>query len=135
MSEFDALKALLESVPELAGRVRDSVTDRDGGLVRGTYLVLYGAGPSELDDGRYGGIPRPDSDALYEFPLRAVSIDAEGVRLLAGLVQSVVGRKPSVADRKTDPLTVEFEAAQVDNSVSPPLHFMDMHVEFWSRRS
>lgn len=134
MSEFDALKGLLESAPLLAGRVRDSVTDERGEVVRATYLVLFGAGPDELDDGRWGSIPRPESDALYVFPLKAVSTDAEGVRLLADAVRGFVGRKPVLAGRRCDPLVVEFQEARVDNSVSPPMHYMDMLVEFGSRR-
>lgn len=135
MSEFDALRALLESDPQLMERVRDSATDRDGEVVRSTYLVLYGAGPDELDDGRWGSIPRPDSDALYVFPVKAVSEDAEGVRLLVNLVKGFVGKKASVAGRRCDPIKIDFEAAQVDNTVSPPMHFMDMHIEFWCRRA
>lgn len=135
MSEFDAVKSLLESNSQLAGRVRDSVTDEHGEIVRSTYLVLYGSGPDDLDDGRWGSIPRPESDAEYSFPLRAVSTDAEGVRLLVKLVQGFVGRKPTVPGRRCDPIRVFFEDAQVDNSVSPQLHYMDMSVEFTSRRA
>lgn len=134
MSEYDALKTLLESDTQLSGRVRDSVTDQHGEVVRATYLVLYGSGPDELDDGRWGSIPRSESDALYAFPVKAVSTDGEGVRLLAKLVQGFVGRKPLLAGRRCDPITVDFEEARVDTSVSPPMHFMDMHIEFWSRR-
>lgn len=135
MSEFDALRALLESESQLSGRVRDSVTNEKGELVRGTYLVLFGAGPEELDDGRLGSIPRPDSDAVYAFPAKAVSTDAEGVRLVARLVQNFVGRKPVLVGRRCDPVTVDFEVSRVDNTVSPPMHFMDMHIEFGSRRA
>lgn len=135
MSEYDALETLLRSNGQLSGRVRDSVTDEHGEVVRSTYLVLYGAGPEELDDGRWATIPRPDSDALYAFPVKAVSTDGEGVRLLAKLVQGFVGRKPSLAGRRCDPIAVDFGEAGVDNTVSPPMHFMDMHIEFWCRRA
>lgn len=135
MTEFDAVKALLESDSQLAGRVRDTAVEDDGKAVRGTYLVLFGAGPESLDDDRLGEIPRPESDAAYSFPLRAVSGDPEGVRLLLGRVRSFVGRKPVLDGRRCDPVTVVFEAVKVDNSVSPPLYFSDMWVEFTSRRA
>lgn len=135
MSEFDGVKALLESDPQLVGRVVDTAVKDDGDVVRGTYLVLFGAGPESLDDDRYGSIPRPDSDAMFSLPVRAVSGDPEGVRLLSGRVRSFVGSKPVVVGRRCDPVTVRFDQVKADTSVSPPLYFMDMWVEFTSRRS
>lgn len=134
MSEFDAVKVLLESVPLLSGRVRDTVHDRDGGLVRDNYVVLYGAGPDSLDDGRYGSIPRPDSDAEYTLPGKAVGMTPGVVRDALTAVRSIVGRKPVVPGRRCDPVTIEFESVKVDNSVSPPLYFSDFFVSFTSRR-
>lgn len=134
IAEWGAVKVLLEAVPGLAGRIKDTAIEDDGKAVRGTYLVLFGAGPESLDDERYGAIPRPLSDAQYSFPVRAVSDDAAGVRLLADRVQSVVGVKPVIAERTVDPVTVVFNNVKADNSVSPPLYFMDMWVEFASRR-
>lgn len=135
MSEFDAVRALLEGAPMLSGRVRDTAVADDGKAVRGEYVVLFGAGPGELDDSRYGSIPRPESDAEYEFPGRAVGTDPEAVRLILGAVRQVVGRKPIVAGRRCDPVVVDFESVKVDNSVSPPLYFSDFWVRFWSRRA
>ncbi|GAA1323718.1 hypothetical protein GCM10020360_31830 [Nonlabens tegetincola] len=133
IAEWEATKALLESVG-LHGRVRDAPTDDKGEVVRADYVVLYGAGPDELTDGRYGTIPRPDSDAEYEFCVRGVSDDPGVVRLLMEKVLLTVGRKPVVPGRRADPVTVSFEKAKVDNSVSPPLHFQDAWLKFTSRR-
>lgn len=133
IAEWEAAKALLESVG-LGGRVRDAPTDDKGEVVRADYVVLYGAGPDDLGDERYGTIPRPDSDAEYEFCARGVSGDPYGVRLLMEKVLLTVGRKPLVSGRRTDPVTVAFEKAKVDNSVSPPLHFQDAWLKFSSRR-
>ena len=135
MSEFDAVKAMLESDPQLVGRVVDTAVKDDGDVVRGTYLVLFGAGPESLDDDRYGSVPRPDSDAAFSLPVRAVSGDPEGVRLLYARVQALVGSKPVVVGRRCDPVTVRFDQVKADTSVSPPLYFMDMWVEFTSRRA
>lgn len=134
MSEFDAVKSLLESVPLLTGKVVDTAVSDDGKAVRGSYVVLYGAGPSGLDDARYGTISRGDSDAEYELPAKAVSTDPEGVRLILSAVRSLVGVKPVVLGRRCDPAVVDFGAVKVDNSVSPPLYFSDFWVKFWSRR-
>ncbi|MFF8817269.1 hypothetical protein ACF07D_04625 [Leucobacter sp. NPDC015123] len=133
ITEWEAAKALLESVG-LQGRVRDAPTDDKGEVVRADYVVLYGAGPDGLGDGRYGTVPRPESDADYEFCVRGISGDAHGVRLLMERVLLAVGRKPVVAGRRTDPVTISFEKAKVDNSVSPPLHFQDAWLKFTSRR-
>ncbi|MEB4613997.1 hypothetical protein [Leucobacter sp. M11] len=133
ITEWEAAKALLESVG-LSGRVRDAPTDDKGEVVRADYVVLYGAGPDELGDGRYGVIPRPESDADYEFCVRGVSGDPRGVRLLMEKVLLAVGRKPVVPGRRTDPVTIAFENAKVDHSVSPPLHFQDAWLKFTSRR-
>ncbi len=134
MSEFDAVRLLLTGVPALSGRVRDTAVTDDGKAVRGNYVVLFGAGPDGLDDARYGSIPRPDSDAEFDLPGRAVGTDPEAVRLILHAVRQIVGKKPVVAGRKCDPVVVDFEHVQVDNSVSPPLFFSDFWVKFWSRR-
>ncbi|KUF07189.1 hypothetical protein AUL38_02565 [Leucobacter sp. G161] len=118
----------------LAGRVRDAPTDDKGEVVRSDFVVLYGAGPDGEGDGRYGTVPRPDSDAEYEFCVRAVSDAPAGVRLLMEKVLLTVGRKPTIAGRRADPVTIAFEPAKVDNSVSPPLHFQDAWLTFTSRR-
>lgn len=130
-AEYNALKALLESVPLLAGNVHGPDEEEPK---RGTYLLTFPAGPEGLDDARWATIPRPDSDAEYSFPLRAVSTDLTGVMLIADAVRGLVGRKLTVAGRRCDPITVEFDPVKKDNAVSPALFFMNMWVEFWSRR-
>lgn len=134
-AEFQGVWDLLDSVPLLAGKLKDTSVQDDGKAVRGNYVVLFGAGPESLDDGRYGSIPRGDSDALFEFPGRAVGTDPEAVRLIVGAVQGTVGRKPTVVGRRADPVTVVFEQVKVDTSVSPPLYFSDFWVRFGSRRA
>lgn len=134
MSEFNAVKQLLESAPMLSGRVVDTAIADDGKAVRGNYVVLFGAGPDDLDDGRYAGIARPDSDAEFSIAAKAVGTDPEAVRLILDEVRSLVGRKPLVSGRRCDPVRVEFTSVKVDNAVSPPLYFSDFWVHFWSRR-
>lgn len=133
MSEFDAVWVLLESV--FPGRVRDTAVTDKGDVVRDNYVVLFGAGPESLDDERYGAIPRPDSDAAFEFPARAIGTDPGAVRLILLKAQTMVGRKPLVSGRRCDPVVVEFDPVKVDNSVSPPLYFSDFWVRFGSRRA
>ena len=137
IAEFAAVKALFEAVPLLAGKVHDSAFDKDGEVARGNYVVLYGAGPDVLDDGREVSvtIARPDSDADYEFGGKAVGTDPGAVLLILDAAKSLVGRKPVVPGRRCDPITVDFERVKVDNSVSPPLYFSDFFVSFTSRRA
>lgn len=135
IAEFDAVRALLHARPLLATRVRDSAVNDKGEVVRDNYVVLFGAGPGELDDDRYGSIPRPESDAVYELPGKAVGTDPEAVRLVLSEVKAIVGVKPAITGRRADPVTVEFENVKVDNSVSPPMYFSDFWVRFGSRRA
>lgn len=136
IAEFEALMAMFSAVPMLVGKVRDSAFDEVGKVARGNYVVLYGAGP-DLDDERDGTmvIPRPDSDAEYEFGGKAVGTDPGAVLLILEAAQSLVGKKPIVAGRRCDPILVEFEKVKVDNSVSPPMYFSDFFVSFTSRRA
>jgi len=131
IAEHEAVKVMLEAIPLLAGSV---VEPDDPEPARGTYLVVFLAGPEDLDDQRWGSVPQPDSDAEFSIPVRAVSTDTAGVGLIADAVKGLVGRKPIVAGRRCDPITVEFDPFKKDNAVSPPLFFMDMWIEFWSRR-
>lgn len=135
IAEFDAVKALFGAVPVLAGKVKDSAFDEFGKVARGNYVVLYGAGP-DLDDERDRTmvIPRPDSDAEYEFGGKAVGTDPGAVLLILDAAKSLVGRKPVVTGRRCDPLMIDFGSVKVDNSVSPPLFFSDFFVSFTSRR-
>lgn len=135
IAEFEGVRALLESKPLLSGKVVDTAVADDGSTVRGNYLVMFGAGPERVDDGRWGAIPRPGSDQQFSFPVRAVGTDPDAVRLIGEAVLSLVGVKPAVVGRRCDPVTVDFGAAKTDTSVAPPLFFMDMWVEFWSRRA
>ncbi len=134
IAEFNGVKALLEGVPLLAGSVRDSVFDELGKVARGNYVVLFSAGPDDFEQ-RWGAVPTGTADAVYEFPVRAVGTDGAVVREIGSAVLSLEGRKPTVSGRRADPIEVVFEPAKVDNSVSPPLHFMNMWVRFTSRRA
>lgn len=131
IAEFNALKVLLESVSLLAGNVHGPDDEEPK---RGTYLLVFPAGPEKLDDARWATVARPGSDAEYSFPLRAVSTDVAGVMLIADAVRGLVGRKLTVVGRRCDPLMVEFDPVKKDNAVSPALFFMNMWVEFSSRR-
>lgn len=132
IAEFNGLKSLLESVSLLSGHV---VGPDDEDPARVTYLLLFPAGPDDMGDQRWSTVPLPDSDSDYSFPVRAVAEDLAGVMLIADAVKGLVGSKPTVAGRKCDPLTVEFDPVKKDNAVSPALFFMDMWVEFTSRRA
>lgn len=134
MSEWDAMKTLLSTDSELASRIVDTSVDRESKPVRGTYLVLFRAGPDSMDDGRYGSVTVGSSDAVYEFPLRAVAEIPELVENLAARVKALVGKKPTITGRRCSPISVEFGQVKSDTSVAPPLYFMDMWASFESRR-
>ena len=131
IAEFNAVKSLLESVPILSGHVYGPDDEEPA---RGAYLLVFPAGPEDMDDQRWSAVPDPKSDAEYSFPLRAVAEDRHRLMLIADAVKGLVGRKPTVAGRRCDPLTVDFDPMKKDNAVSPALVFMNMWMEFWSRR-
>jgi len=133
IAEFNAVKSKLSAVPILSGHV---FTPDDEEQARGTYLLVFPAGPESMDDERDQTMvtTTSGSDAEYSFNVRAVAPDVAGVGLIAEAVKSLVGTKVTVSGRRCDPITVVFDPVKKDNSVSPALFFMDMWVEFWSRR-
>lgn len=137
MDEFAAVKARLEDAPQLTTKVFETArVDSSNGLIRDTYLILFGGGPESINDYRLAKNQDPDSDAEYEFDLRAVSTTAAGARALWRIAhRQLVGHILTVDGRRCDPLRFEdSEPVQPDNSVKPPLFYIDSTYSLTSRR-
>jgi hypothetical protein len=138
-AEFNAVKDWLASYPALSApnKVSDTVRrNADGTYVADTYCVLFGGAPDELNDDRFTGVQAPESTAEYVHTVRCVSTTASGCRNLVSLVtKHMVGHKPVVAGRKTDPLRLTFARdVESDDSIRTVLFFSDLEFTWTSRR-
>jgi hypothetical protein len=139
VAEFDAVKVWLQSFPPLSEPEKVSDTVRrtaDGKYVADTYCVLFGGAPDELDDNRFTGMQAPESNAEYVHTVRCVSTSAGGCRNLVSLVTNhMVGHRPVVEGRTTDPLRLTFARdVEPDDSIRPALFFADLEFTWTSRR-
>lgn len=133
---FALVKARLESAPILAGRVRDTALTPTGEVFHGNYLLLFmAANPDELVTERLGRSSQPGDDADWVFTVRAVAVDAAGVRLLAQAAFSqLVGWVPTLSGRKFSAVSHEGAVlVREDPTLKPSLFFAedDYSVRSW----
>lgn len=133
-AEYAAVEAQLEADSALV--VRDTVYDPAGAIVRGSYVVLFGGSPDDLDDDRFSNVPDLNSKAEYVYTTRSVSTTPDGVRAVQTHVfTQLVGTVLTVTDRKCDPLRhTHGDDIQADASVKPPLFYADDEWTLVSRR-
>jgi hypothetical protein len=134
---YIAVRDQLMADPAL--KVRDSadIDSTTGGLVRSQYVILYPAGPDEMDDERFTKPQDLASTAEFLYSLRAVSTTSLGCAAVADhvLVQ-LVGFVPSIPGRNCDRIAYEEMAdIEPDFSVKPPLYFSEMRFTLVSRRA
>lgn len=135
---FAAVKARIEEDAALAGNGYDTARlDGDGKPIRGTYFVLYGGGPDELDDQRLASTQRIDSDATFVYTVRSVSTDAATVRAMqTKVLTKLIGFIPTVANRVCSAMELtDSNDVEVDDNVTPPLFFADDEYELRSSRA
>lgn len=127
IAHFTAMKARLETHPQLAGKVYDSARVGTNGLIRDNYVVLFGLGPDVLDDDRLSAPQLADSDAEYVYPVRAIGTTTAAVRLLSQAVfDQLVGHELVVPGRISSRIKLDDSGpVEVDDSVSPPLFYAD----------
>ena len=137
IAHFNAFKALLLAVPVLVGKVYENVRRSDGNPVRANYIVLFPDAPAELFDNRFTARQRSDSQSKWRYDIRIVAVDAVGLLGIADAVMSVIGKVPTVATRRCDPVSlvpgVEEGKGRFDTVTD--LHYMDLSFEFVSRRA
>lgn len=133
--EYAAVKAQL--VDDDALVVRDTVYQADATIFLGTYVVLFGGGPDDLDDQRFTKAQDVDSDATYVYTTRCVSTTAAGVRsTLKHVTTQLVGFIPTISGRTCNPIRLTHsDNVEVDPSVKPPLFYCDAEFTLVSRRA
>jgi hypothetical protein len=134
---FDAFKALVTARAALADKAFDSARlTETGGLVRGTYVIIFGGGPDRLDDERLTSPQLPDSEADFIYPVRSVSTTPAGARATADhVMQAVLGKTPAVAGRSCSRVRMEPSGGvETDDNAVPPLFYCDDEYSFTSSR-
>lgn len=137
LKHFAAFKARLAAALPAAVSVEDTAkVDGAGGLVRAQYVILFGGGPDELDDGRLAAPQSPDSDAEYLYTVRCVGVTADGARMVAQKVIAIVGQVITVEGRACSPLELDDSSnVEPDNAVKPPLWYLDLDFLLKSSRA
>jgi len=136
-AHYAAVKARLEADAALAGKVFDSarMAGTPPTLVRDQYVILF-AHPGDRDDDRLTAPQAADSDADYEWRIRAVGITADAVLLLlTNVTAQLSGHRLVVAGRACTPIEVESDGeVEPDLTVYPPLFYGDVYASLHSSR-
>lgn len=132
-AHYDAFRARMETVPQLAGKGHDGVrVNANGSAVRENYFVLFPSLPVSLESGRYSLPDSSESDARYVFDVRFVAVNATGLLVLADPgVAALLGHRLVVGGRNCTPIELDSRGAAVFDPVAN-LHYMDVAFEFWS---
>lgn len=134
-AEYAAVLAQLEDDENLT--VRDTVYKADGTLFTGTYAVLFGGVPDDLDDDRFTKSQDTDSAATYVYTVRGVAPTADGARaVLKHVTTQLVGFVATISGRTCDPIRLTHaDDVEPDTSVKPPLFYADLELTLVSRRA
>jgi hypothetical protein len=130
-----AVRDRLEEDPALDGRGYDSArVNEDGSLVRDTYWILYGGSPSELGGDRLYKSQEIDDNAVFDFTVRSAAPTAAGVFAESQKVQDqLVGFVPVIIGRRCRKVRLTgSDKIRADNSVKPPLFYLDDEFELRS---
>jgi hypothetical protein len=125
----------LEEDAALDGRGYESArVNVDGTLVRDTYWILWGGSPSDLGGDRLFKSQEIDDNAVFDFTVRSVSPTVEGVFAESQKVQDqLVGWVPDIAGRRCRKVRLSgSDKVKADNSVKPPLFYVDDEFELRS---
>lgn len=134
---FAAVKARLEASSVLAGRVYNTfAVDASGAPIRTAYVILYGGAPDVLNDDRVTAPQSRDSDAEYVYTVRSVGPTADSALATADVATGqLIGFVPTVAGRRCSKIKLEDGGVvELDNSIKPPLFYIDQDFLLISRR-
>lgn len=123
---YTALTTRFAESTILAGKLRNTAVDRDGGVVRDNYLLLFtSANPDELLTDRETREQTAADDGRWGFTLRAVAVDPDGCNLLLReAFAELVGWAPTVTGFHASKIRHEgSERIRPDNTLRPPLFF------------
>lgn len=134
-THYLAVKTRIEEDPDLDGKGYETArVNQDGILVRGVYWMLYGGGPAELGGDRLYRSQEVHDNAVFDFTVRSVAPDAAGVFAVSQRVSDqLVGWVPQIPGRRCRPVRhTGGDKVRADNSVKPPLYYMDDEYELRS---
>jgi hypothetical protein len=130
-----AVKTRLEEEQALDGRGYESArVNEDGSLVRDTYWILYGGSPTELGGDRLYKSQEIDDNAVFDFTVRSAAPTVAGVFAESQKVQDqLVGFVPQIPGRRCRKVRLTgSDKVRADNSVKPPLFYVDDEFELRS---
>lgn len=139
-AEFSAFVARLRAHTMLANKTDTVVRLTTGGEpVRANYIVASPGIPDSLGDDRYTAPQRPDSNRFLSFDVRVVAVDADGVlQLVDAVIEQTVNQVLTVTGRRCDPMRLATDAVEegtVKYDRTARLFYVDLSIEFWSRRA
>lgn len=138
-AEYNAFVARLRAHSMLANKTDTVVRLTTGGEpVRANYVVAFPAIPDDMDDNRYTALQSVDSARFMSFDVRVVAVDADGLMQLAEAVMSLIGGSLEVPGRRCDPIRMATDAVEegtVQYDRAARLYYVDLSLEFWSRRA
>lgn len=132
---YAAVKARLEASSVLAGKVYNTLAkDVNGVPIKTAYVILYGGSPDSLESGRFTAIQTKDSDAEYLYTVRSVGPTADSALATADVAATqLIGFTPMVAGRNCAPIRLDDgDSVRMDESISPPLFYIDNDYELRS---
>jgi len=134
-AEYAAVSARLQA--DTALLVRDTVYAASGDVFQGSYLVLFGGAPDELDDQRSSRQQDVSSRAVYVYTTRCVSQTPDGVRsVIDKAMTQLIGFTPTISGRKCWAITMTHSTdVQPDTSVKPILFYADLEFTLVSDRA
>lgn len=132
---YDAVQARLEG--RFPGKVFDTVRlNPDGEYVRDNYLILFGGAPVETGGDRQARTQVLNDNAVFDYTVRVV---ATSVHNILGMLDAVTTQlfewTPDIPGRVCKRLHYpprQKPEVQVENSVKPPLFYVDTE---WVLRS
>lgn len=139
-AEYNAFVARLRAHTMLANKTDTVVRLTTGGEpVRTNYIIAFPAIPDDLNDNRYTAAQAFDSSRFLSFDVRVVAVDPDGVLMLAeAVMQQTIGHALTVPGRHCDPIkmaTDGVEEGTVKFDREARLYYVDLSLEFWSRRA
>ena len=138
-AEFNAFVARLRAHPQLANKTDTVVRLTAGGeAVRANYIVAFPAIPDDLGDKRYLALQSIESNRFLSFDVRVVAVDADGVLMLTeAVMEQTIRHVLEVPGRRCDPIKMATDAVEegtVKFDKAARLYYVDLSLEFWSRR-
>lgn len=135
-AHFTAFRTRIQAHTMLANKTHTALrVNENGDPVRANYVIAYPGVPEALDDQRYTAVQDVDSTADFEWDVRVIAVDSDGLlQLTDAVLEQLVGHVLTVTGRKCTPIRLDGNRrARFDRDTD--LHYIDMTFMFQSRRA